>query len=139
MAEGYTIKHVDEFEEMEGSGGATWRLARKTLEAEAFGFNIVDIEAGGQIPAHNHSKDDQEEVYVILEEEGFWWPVTRSTPHLPARSAASPRGEPNDPEPLRCSPARSRDRRPGEERLRTDALGLSPTRRLEPVGASATI
>ena len=71
MAEGYTIKHVDEFEEMEGSGGATWRLARKTLEAEAFGFNIVDIDAGGQIPAHNHSKDDQEEVYVILEGEGI--------------------------------------------------------------------
>ena len=70
MAEGYTIKHVDEFEEMEGSGGATWRLARKTLGAESFGFNVVDIEAGGQIPAHNHTEDDQEEVYVILEGQG---------------------------------------------------------------------
>ena len=70
MAEGYTIRHIDEFEEMEGSGGATWRLARKTLGAEAFGFNIVDIEAGGQIPAHDHAKDDQEEVYAILEGEG---------------------------------------------------------------------
>src|SRR5262249_44994257 len=44
MADGYTIKRIDEFEEMEGSGGATWRLARKTLGAEAFGFNVVDIE-----------------------------------------------------------------------------------------------
>jgi quercetin dioxygenase-like cupin family protein len=70
MAEGYTIKHVDEFEEMEGSGGATWRLARKTLGAESFGFNVVDIEPGGQIPAHDHSKDDQEEVYVVLEGQG---------------------------------------------------------------------
>ena len=70
MAEGYTIKHVDDFEEMGGSGGATWRLARKTLGAEAFGFNIVDIEAGGQIPAHDHAKDDQEEVYAILAGEG---------------------------------------------------------------------
>ena len=70
MAEGYMIKHVDEFEEMEGSGGATWRLARKTLGAEAFGFNVVDIAASGEIPAHDHQKDDQEEVYVILEGEG---------------------------------------------------------------------
>ncbi len=57
MAEGYTIKNVDEFEEMEGSGSATWRLARKTLGAEAFGFNVVDIAPGGQIPEHDHSGD----------------------------------------------------------------------------------
>jgi quercetin dioxygenase-like cupin family protein len=67
MAEGYTIKHVDEFEEMEGSGGATWHLARKTLGAEAFGFNVVDIAPGGQIPAHDHSGDNQEEVFIILD------------------------------------------------------------------------
>jgi quercetin dioxygenase-like cupin family protein len=70
MAEGYTIKSIDQFEEMEGSGGATWRLARKTLGAEAFGFNVVDIEAGGEIPAHDHSGDNQEEVFVILEGQG---------------------------------------------------------------------
>ncbi len=70
MADGYTIKRIDEFEEMEGSGGATWRLARKTLGAEAFGFNVVDIEAGGEIPAHDHSGDNQEEVFIILEGEG---------------------------------------------------------------------
>jgi quercetin dioxygenase-like cupin family protein len=67
MAEGYTIKSVDEFEEMEGSGGATWRLARKTLGAESFGFNVVDIAPGGQIPEHDHSGDGQEEVFVILD------------------------------------------------------------------------
>jgi quercetin dioxygenase-like cupin family protein len=70
MAEGYTIKSIDEFEEMEGSGGATWHLARKTLGAEAFGFNVVDIEAGGEIPAHDHSGDNQEEVFIILEGQG---------------------------------------------------------------------
>ena len=70
MAEGYTIKSIDEFDEMEGSGGATWRLARKSLGAEAFGFNVVDIEAGGQIPAHDHTGDNQEEVFIILEGQG---------------------------------------------------------------------
>jgi quercetin dioxygenase-like cupin family protein len=67
MADGYTIKSVDEFEEMEGSGNATWRLARKALGAESFGFNVVDIAPGGQIPEHNHSGDNQEEVFIILE------------------------------------------------------------------------
>ena len=67
MADGYTIKRIDQFEEVEGSGGATWRLARKTLGAKSFGFNIVDIEAGGRIPAHDHSADNQEEVYFILD------------------------------------------------------------------------
>jgi uncharacterized cupin superfamily protein len=70
MAEGYRIKNIDEFEEMEGSGGATWRLARKTLGAESFGFNVVDIEPGGQIPAHDHAEDDQEEVFIILDGQG---------------------------------------------------------------------
>lgn len=67
MAEGYTIKNLNEFEEMEGSGGATWRLARKTLGCEAFGFNVVDIAPGGEIPEHDHSGDNQEEVFIILE------------------------------------------------------------------------
>jgi uncharacterized cupin superfamily protein len=79
MAEGYTIKSIDEFEEMEGSGGATWRLARKTLGAESFGFNVVDIEAGGQIPEHNHAEEDQEEVFIILEGQGTI--VTDGTEH----------------------------------------------------------
>jgi quercetin dioxygenase-like cupin family protein len=67
MAEGYTIKSVDQFEEMEGSGNATWRLARKSLGAESFGFNVVDIAPGGQIPEHNHSGDNQEEVFIVLD------------------------------------------------------------------------
>lgn len=70
MAEGHTVKHVDEFETMEGSGGATWRLARRSLEAENFGFNVVDLDPGGEIPAHDEGESGQEEVFVILEGEG---------------------------------------------------------------------
>lgn len=63
----YAIKSIDEFEEMEGSGGCTWRLARKTLGAEAFGFNVVDIAPGGELPAHDEAESGQEEVFVVLE------------------------------------------------------------------------
>jgi quercetin dioxygenase-like cupin family protein len=70
MADGFTIKHRDDFETMPGSGNATWKLARKSLRNESFGFNLVEIGPGGQIPEHNESRSDEVEVYAILEGEG---------------------------------------------------------------------
>jgi quercetin dioxygenase-like cupin family protein len=69
MTDTYTIKHRDEFESMEGSGDSTWRLARKALGTSAFGFNLVEIEPGGQIPEHDESASGQVELYAILEGE----------------------------------------------------------------------
>ncbi len=65
----YTIKHRDEFETMEGSGGATWKLARKALGTAAFGYNLVEIAPGGQIPEHDESQSGQAELYIVLEGE----------------------------------------------------------------------
>lgn len=65
----YTIKHRDEFETMEGSGDCTWLLARKALGTAAFGFNLVEIGPGGQIPEHDERESGQAELYVILEGE----------------------------------------------------------------------
>jgi uncharacterized cupin superfamily protein len=69
MPDGYSVKHRDEFEAMEGSGGSTWRLARKALGESAFGFNLVEIAPGGQIPEHDEAQSGQHELYVILEGE----------------------------------------------------------------------
>lgn len=66
MAGDYTIKHRDEFESMEGSGDCTWMLARKALGTSAFGFNLVEIGPGGQIPEHDESESGQVELYAIL-------------------------------------------------------------------------
>jgi quercetin dioxygenase-like cupin family protein len=63
----YTIKHRDEFESMEGSGDSTWRLARKALGTSAFGFNLVEIDPGGEIPEHNENESGQVELFIILE------------------------------------------------------------------------
>jgi quercetin dioxygenase-like cupin family protein len=70
MAGGYTIMHRDEFESMEGSGNATWRLARRSMGVPAFGFNLVEIGPGGQIPEHDETGSDEIEVFAILEGEG---------------------------------------------------------------------
>ena len=67
---GYEVKHQDELEEMEGSGGARWILARRGLGLEAFGMNLVEIAPGGQIPEHDESGSGQVEVYAVLEGEG---------------------------------------------------------------------
>ncbi len=69
MAGDYAIKHRDEFESMEGSGECTWKLARKALGASAFGFNLVEIAPGGQIPEHDEIESGQVELYAILEGE----------------------------------------------------------------------
>lgn len=65
----YAIKHRDEFESMEGSGGATWKLARKALDCAAFGFNLVELAPGGEIPEHDEAQSGQVEVYIVLEGE----------------------------------------------------------------------
>jgi quercetin 2,3-dioxygenase len=70
MAGDFTIKHRDEFESMEGSGACTWKLARKALGTSAFGFNLVEIEPGGEMPEHSENESGQVELYVILEGEG---------------------------------------------------------------------
>jgi uncharacterized cupin superfamily protein len=69
MAANYMIKHRDEFERMEGSGESTWLLARKALGTRAFGYNLVEIAPGGQIPEHDEAQSGQVELYVILEGE----------------------------------------------------------------------
>lgn len=69
MADGYTIKHRDEFETMEGSGDSTWMLARKALGTSCFGFNLVELAPGGQIPEHDEAGSGQVELYIVLEGE----------------------------------------------------------------------
>jgi uncharacterized cupin superfamily protein len=67
----YTIKNRDDFERMEGSGDCTWLLARKALATRAFGYNLVEIAPGGQIPEHDEAQSGQVELYVILEGEAI--------------------------------------------------------------------
>ncbi len=102
MADGYTIKHRDEFEAMEGSGESTWLLARKALGTECFGFNLVEIGSGGQIPEHDEAGSGQVELYVILEGEAVFRIDGEDHP-APAGTFASlePGGQPHDPQPLR--------------------------------------
>jgi len=69
MAEknGYTLCRTEDLERMEGSGSCTWQLARKSLGVAAFGLNLVEIGPGGEIPEHDETGRDQEEVFLVWE------------------------------------------------------------------------
>jgi quercetin dioxygenase-like cupin family protein len=43
-----------------------WQLVRRTLELEAFGINVVEIAPGEQIPEHDETDRDQEEVFYVI-------------------------------------------------------------------------
>ena len=51
-------------EDLEVTGD--WRLVRRTLGLNAFGLNMVDIPPGGQIPEHDETGRDQEEVFYVV-------------------------------------------------------------------------
>jgi uncharacterized cupin superfamily protein len=58
---GYTLMHRDEFERT-----GKWSLARRSLGLQSFGMNVVDLQPGEQIPEHNETKRDHEEVFIVL-------------------------------------------------------------------------
>lgn len=51
-------------DDCEASGN--WRLVRRTLDLRAFGINVVDIPPGEQIPEHDETERNQEEVFYVL-------------------------------------------------------------------------
>ena len=58
----FTIVHGDDLERT-----GRWALVRRSLGLGSFGMNLVDIAPGTQIPEHDETARDQEEVFVVLE------------------------------------------------------------------------
>jgi uncharacterized cupin superfamily protein len=57
-----TIVHLDDCER-----SGNWALVRRTLGLAAFGMNVVEIPPGEQIPEHDETARDQEEMFFALE------------------------------------------------------------------------
>ena len=58
----FKISHRDECEKT-----GSWQLVRRTLGLQAFGINVVEIPAGEQIPEHDETDRDQEEVFYVID------------------------------------------------------------------------
>jgi Cupin domain len=58
---------VKKIDEMEAIYRGAFKRARAELGVEAFGMQVIDLPPGYEhYPEHNHSHDDQEEVFLVL-------------------------------------------------------------------------
>ena len=59
-----TVKRLDEFEAIFGGG---MRRVRAGLGISSFGIQVIELQPDFSLyPAHDHSHDEQEEVYLVL-------------------------------------------------------------------------
>jgi quercetin dioxygenase-like cupin family protein len=58
---GVTTVHLDDCERT-----GNWSLVRRSLDLQSFGMNVVTIPQGEQIPEHDETDRDQEEVFLAL-------------------------------------------------------------------------
>ncbi len=69
-----TIKRISDCDYYQGPNaisGIKFRSAGRALGVTAWGMNVLEIAAGcSEYPEHDHVKDAQEEVYVVLEGSG---------------------------------------------------------------------
>lgn len=56
-----TLAHQDDCEQ-----SGHWRLVRRTLGVKSFGVNLVEIPPGEQIPEHDETARDQEELFCVV-------------------------------------------------------------------------
>jgi mannose-6-phosphate isomerase-like protein (cupin superfamily) len=64
----YTLKRIDD---MEAVFAGAFIRARASLGLSAFGMQVIDMPANtDRYPEHDHAKDGQEEVYVVLRGSG---------------------------------------------------------------------
>lgn len=65
------VKNIDDIEPYSGPyaiEGIRFRPAREALGVTAWGMNVMQLDPGCEgYPEHDHAKDGQEEVYVVLE------------------------------------------------------------------------
>ena len=57
-----SLTHRDDCEKT-----GNWTLVRRSLGVQAFGVNLVDIPPGEQIPEHDETARDQEEMFFVLD------------------------------------------------------------------------
>src|SRR4051794_17531489 len=107
----YTVKRIDE---LEGAFAGIYKRARAELGVEAFGLQVLDYPPNLELaPLHDHTRDGQEEVFVVL----------RGAGELEVDGERLPM----DPDCIaRVGPSAKRKFWPGPEGMRVLAIGGVP-------------
>jgi mannose-6-phosphate isomerase-like protein (cupin superfamily) len=118
-----TIKQIDDLDHYQGPNalpGIKFRSAGHQLGVSAWGMNVLDLEPScANYPEHEHSKDGQEEVYVVLR--------GAATLH-----AGDERFDLEVGAMVRVAPGQKRKFVAGPEGLRLLALGATPGQAYQP-------
>lgn len=118
-----TVKRLEEIEPYSGPkaiAGMRIRPAGRTLGVSAWGMNVIEIDAGCErYPEHDHLKDGQEEVYVLLRGS--------ATVHAADKQWALRPGA-----LVRVGPTTRRKFVPGPEGATLLAIGATPGKAYEP-------
>ena len=111
-----TVKRLDEFEAIFGGG---MRRARSGLGVTSFGMQVIELPPNADMyPEHDHTHDEQEEVYFVLS----------------GRATLQVAGAEHTLEPgvfARVGPLERRKIVTGDEGARILALGATPGRAYE--------
>lgn len=112
-----TIKRLDEFEAVFGGG---MRRVRAGLGVTSFGLQVIELPPNStHYPQHDHTHDEQEEVYAVLS----------------GRATLQAGGEDHVLEPgtfARVGPGEKRKFVTGDEGVRFLAIGATPGKPYEP-------
>ncbi len=118
-----TVKKAGEIGYYEGPNaieGIKFRWAARELGVTAWGMNVIEIDAGcSAYPEHDHLKDGQEEVYVVLKGS--------ATLHAGGEQSTLDAGM-----LVRVGPGTKRKFVPGAEGVTLLALGATPGKAYEP-------
>jgi uncharacterized cupin superfamily protein len=118
-----TIKRIEELDWYQGANaipGIKFRYAGRQLGVSAWGMNVIELEPGcAAYPEHDHSKDGQEEVYVVLK--------GAATLHAGEEQFPAPGGT-----MIRVAPAQKRKFVAGPEGAVILALGGTPGQAYQP-------
>ena len=112
-----TVKRLEDFEAVFGGG---MRRVRAGLGVTAFGIQVIELPPGfAMYPEHDHSHDEQEEIYTALS----------------GRANLEAAGESHLIEPgvfARVGPGERRKFTTGDEGVRLICVGAAPGRPYEP-------
>ena len=113
--EGYAVKDIDTLAAIHGG---IVKLAGAELGVESFGLQVLDFPPGFDYPAHDHSEDGQEEVYVVLRGSAVY-------------EVGGERGSLEPGRLLRVAPGIRRNLEPGPDGVRILAIGCAVDRPYE--------
>ena len=116
-------KHFEEIPHYQGQNaipGIKFHMAGRDLGVTAWGMNVIAMEAGCErYPEHDHEKDGQEEVYVVLSGGGT---LVADAEKTPVRSGML----------VRVGPGSRRKFIPGPEGMVLLAIGATPGKAYTP-------